>query len=157
MIGRRRLRRQLLQIQHSSKDWNIGRRSMIMPFRTQNLTKHLIRENQRQIIGRIKSIVPKILCGLFELSIIEQLYTDAVRCRSQLQPGYFLFQLLELFLFLERHFPLVIQAHAGGLFLFWLCGTPCSSSIPLAEELPFSELTFHIYTTMMHFHKFFSH
>ena len=37
-----------------------------------------------------------------------------------LQPGYFLFQLLELFLFLERHFPLVIQAHAGGLFLFWL-------------------------------------
>lgn len=22
--------------------------------------------------------------------------------------------------FLERHFPLVIQAHAGGLFLFWL-------------------------------------
>ena len=27
------------------------------------------------------------LCGLFELSIIEQLYTDAVRCRSQLLPG----------------------------------------------------------------------
>ena len=53
MIGRRRLRRQLLQIQHSSRDWNIGRRSMIMPFRTQNLTKHLIRENQRQIIGWI--------------------------------------------------------------------------------------------------------
>mgnify|MGYP000594556167 FL=1 len=26
---------------------------MIMPFRTQNLTKHLIRENQRQIIGWI--------------------------------------------------------------------------------------------------------
>ena len=24
---------------------------------------------------------------LFELSIIEQLYTDAVRCRSQLLPG----------------------------------------------------------------------
>ena len=37
--------------------------------------------------GRIKSIIPKILCGLFELSIIEQLYTDAVRCRSQLLPG----------------------------------------------------------------------
>ena len=37
-----------------------------------------------------------------------------------LQPGYFLFQLLELFLFLERHFPLVIQAHAGGLFLLRL-------------------------------------
>ena len=43
--------------------------------------------NRAFIIGRIKSIVPKILCGLFELSIIEQLYTDAVRCRSQLLPG----------------------------------------------------------------------
>ena len=30
--------------------------------------------NRAFIIGRIKSIVPKILCGLFELSIIEQLY-----------------------------------------------------------------------------------
>ena len=43
--------------------------------------------NRAFIIGRIKSIVPKILCGLFELSIIEQLYKDAVRCRSQLLPG----------------------------------------------------------------------
>ena len=43
--------------------------------------------NRAFIIGRIKSIVPKILCGMFELSIIEQLYTDAVRCRSQLLPG----------------------------------------------------------------------
>ena len=43
--------------------------------------------NRAFIIGRIKSIVPKILCGLFELSIIEQLYIDAVRCRSQLLPG----------------------------------------------------------------------
>ena len=43
--------------------------------------------NRAFIIERIKSIVPKILCGLFELSIIEQLYTDAVRCRSQLLPG----------------------------------------------------------------------
>ena len=43
--------------------------------------------NRAFIIGRIKSIIPKILCGLFELSIIEQLYTDAVRCRSQLLPG----------------------------------------------------------------------
>ena len=31
--------------------------------------------NRAFIIGRIKSIVPKILCGLFELSIMEQLYT----------------------------------------------------------------------------------
>ena len=43
--------------------------------------------NRAFIIERIKSIVPKILCGLFELSIIEQLYIDAVRCRSQLLPG----------------------------------------------------------------------
>mgnify|MGYP000853701752 CR=1 FL=1 len=43
--------------------------------------------NRAFIIERIKNIVPKILCGLFELSIIEQLYTDAVRCRSQLLPG----------------------------------------------------------------------
>ena len=51
----------------------------------------------------------------------------AYRCKGRfyiglllLQPGYFLFQLLELFLFLERHFPFVIQAHAAVFSSFWL-------------------------------------
>ena len=39
------------------------------------------------IIGRIKTIVPKILCNLFDLSAIDRLYKDSLRCRSQIMPG----------------------------------------------------------------------
>ena len=40
--------------------------------------------NRAFIIGRIKIIFPKILC---DLSVIEKLYKEAVRCRSQILPG----------------------------------------------------------------------
>lgn len=43
--------------------------------------------NRAFIIGRIKIIFPKILCDLSELSVIEKLYKEAVRCRSQILPG----------------------------------------------------------------------
>lgn len=43
--------------------------------------------NRAFIIGRIKIIFPKLLCDLSELSVIEKLYKEAVRCRSQLLPG----------------------------------------------------------------------
>ena len=66
-----------------SKSWN----EMLMFQQAVSYTHLDVYKRQAFIIGRIKSIVPKILCGLFELSIIEQLYTDAVRCRSQLLPG----------------------------------------------------------------------
>ena len=43
--------------------------------------------NRAFIIGRIKIIFPKLLCDLSELSVIEKLYKEAVRCRSQILPG----------------------------------------------------------------------
>ena len=43
--------------------------------------------NRAFIIGRIKIIFPKILCDLSKLSVIEKLYKEAVRCRSQILPG----------------------------------------------------------------------
>ena len=43
--------------------------------------------NRAFIIGRIKIIFPKILCDLSELPVIEKLYKEAVRCRSQILPG----------------------------------------------------------------------
>lgn len=49
--------------------------------------KYRYQANRAFIIGRIKIIFPKILCGLSELSVIEKLYKEAVRCRSQLLPG----------------------------------------------------------------------
>lgn len=42
--------------------------------------------NRAFIIGRIKIIFPKILCDLSELSVIEKLYKEAVRCHSQILP-----------------------------------------------------------------------
>ena len=49
--------------------------------------KYRYQANRAFIIGRIKIIFPKILCGLSELSVIEKLYKEAVRCRSQILPG----------------------------------------------------------------------
>lgn len=42
--------------------------------------------NRAFIIGRIKTIVPKILCNLFDLSVIDRLYKESLRCRSQIMP-----------------------------------------------------------------------
>lgn len=48
--------------------------------------KYRYQANQAFIIGRIKTIVPKILCNLFDLSVIDRLYKESLRCRSQIMP-----------------------------------------------------------------------
>ena len=49
--------------------------------------KYRYQANRAFIIERIKTIVPKILCNLFDLSAIDRLYKDSLRCRSQIMPG----------------------------------------------------------------------
>ena len=49
--------------------------------------KYRYQANRAFIIGRIKTIVPKILSNLFDLSAIDRLYKDSLRCRSQIMPG----------------------------------------------------------------------
>lgn len=49
--------------------------------------KYRYQANRAFIIGRIKTIVPKILCNLFDLSAIDRLYKESLRCRSQIMPG----------------------------------------------------------------------
>ena len=49
--------------------------------------KYRYQANRAFIIGRIKTIVPKILSNLFDLSAIDRLYKDSLRCRSQIIPG----------------------------------------------------------------------
>ena len=51
-----------------------------------NLRDHKHQANRAFIIGRIKTIVPKILCNLFDLSVIDRLYKESLRCRSQIMP-----------------------------------------------------------------------
>ena len=49
--------------------------------------KYRYQANRAFIIGRIKTIFPKILCNLFDLSAIDRLYKESLRCRSQIMPG----------------------------------------------------------------------
>lgn len=49
--------------------------------------KYRYQANRSYILGRMKSILPKILYGIFSLSYINMLYNDACRCRSQIMPG----------------------------------------------------------------------
>ena len=49
--------------------------------------KYRYQANRAFIIGRIKTIVPKILSNLFDLSAIDRLYKDSLRCRSQIMTG----------------------------------------------------------------------
>lgn len=48
--------------------------------------KYRYQANRAFIIGRVKTIVPKILCNLFDLSVIDRLYKESLRCRSQIMP-----------------------------------------------------------------------
>lgn len=48
--------------------------------------KYRYQANRAFIIERIKTIVPKILCNLFDLSVIDRLYKESLRCRSQIMP-----------------------------------------------------------------------
>lgn len=49
--------------------------------------KYRYQANRSFIIGRMKKCIPKILCGIYDLTCIQLLYEDAYRCRSQIIPG----------------------------------------------------------------------
>ena len=48
--------------------------------------KYRYQANRAFIIGRVKTIVPKILSNLFDLSALDILYKESLRCRSQIMP-----------------------------------------------------------------------
>ena len=52
-----------------------------------NTNKYRYQANRAFIIGRVKTIVPKILSNLFDLSVLDILYKESLRCRSQIMPG----------------------------------------------------------------------
>jgi len=49
--------------------------------------KYRYQANRTFIIGRIRKLFPKILAGICNISVIDLLFYDAVKCKSQLQPG----------------------------------------------------------------------
>ena len=49
--------------------------------------QHRYQANRAFVIGRMEKILPKVLCGIFQLSAIDRLFEDAIRCRSQILPG----------------------------------------------------------------------
>ncbi len=49
--------------------------------------KYRYQANRAFVIGQMKRILPKILCGILELTSIDQLFEYALRCRSQIMPG----------------------------------------------------------------------
>lgn len=48
---------------------------------------HRYQANRTFIIGRFREILPKILCGLFEINKLHILLAEAVNTNSQIQPG----------------------------------------------------------------------
>ena len=54
---------------------------------SKSTNKYRYQANRSFIIGRMKKILPKILCNITGLSSIDRLYDDAYRCRSQIMPG----------------------------------------------------------------------
>ena len=49
--------------------------------------KYRYQANRAFVIGCMKRILPKILCGILKLSSVDQLFQDSLRCRSQIMPG----------------------------------------------------------------------
>lgn len=49
--------------------------------------KYRYQANRAFVIGRMKRILPKILCSILILSSVDQLFQDSLRCRSQIMPG----------------------------------------------------------------------
>ena len=49
--------------------------------------KYRYQANRAFVIGRMKRILPKILCGILKLPSVVQLFQDPLRCRSQIIPG----------------------------------------------------------------------
>ncbi len=48
--------------------------------------KYRYQANRTFIIGRIKKIFPKILAGVYKISVIDKIFSDALKKKSQLQP-----------------------------------------------------------------------
>ena len=48
--------------------------------------KYRYQANRSFIIGRMKFILPKILCCILDLSAVDRLFQQSVRCRSQIIP-----------------------------------------------------------------------
>lgn len=49
--------------------------------------KHRYQANRTFIIGQVKRLIPRILCGICDLAMIDTLLSEAVRHRSQVCPG----------------------------------------------------------------------
>ena len=49
--------------------------------------KYRYQANRTFIIGQTKTLLPKILCGMVNLVVIDELCKEAIRCKSQIQPG----------------------------------------------------------------------
>lgn len=49
--------------------------------------KYRYQANRTFIIGRVKKLFPKILAGIFDISKIDQVLDEAVKRKSQIQPG----------------------------------------------------------------------
>ena len=49
--------------------------------------KYRYQANRAFIIGRVKTLFPKILCDLLDFSAIDRLYKESLRCKSQIMPG----------------------------------------------------------------------
>lgn len=49
--------------------------------------KYRYQANRTFIIGRFKKLFPKIIAGIFDLSRIDQILEEAIRRKSQIQPG----------------------------------------------------------------------
>ena len=54
---------------------------------SRNSNKYRYQANRAFVIGRMKRILPKILCGILKLPSVDQLFQDSLRCRSQIIPG----------------------------------------------------------------------
>ena len=54
---------------------------------SKSTNKFRYQANRAFIIGRIKTIFPKILCCMYDIFAIDNLYAEALRCRSQIMPG----------------------------------------------------------------------
>lgn len=54
---------------------------------TKSTNKYRYQANRSFILGRVKAIFPRILFQILDLSAIDRLYSESVRCRSQIIPG----------------------------------------------------------------------
>ena len=59
----------------------------IIDTKMKNTTKHRYQANRSFIIGRIKKILPRILCSLTDILAIDDLTVASAKVKSMIQPG----------------------------------------------------------------------